>query len=131
MGRRRILLIEDNDDARESLRTLLEALGHEIYEASDGPAGVGKALEVQPDVIVIDLGLPELDGYEVAARIRSLSACSAAILIALTGYAQSEYRTRAETVGFNGYIVKPVDCGALEKLIAGCLVSANAKKAEN
>jgi CheY-like chemotaxis protein len=102
-----------------------------MYEASDGPAGVAKALEVQPDVVVIDIGLPGLDGYEVAARIRSAPACSAAILIALTGYAQSEYRTRAETVGFNGYIVKPVDCGALQKLIAGCPFPANAKNGEN
>jgi PAS domain S-box-containing protein len=125
---RRILLIEDHDDARETLRELLEKSGHEVYEAVDGPAGVEKALEVQPDVVVIDLGLPGLDGYQVAARIRSTSACKATRLIALTGYAQSEYRVRAETAGFHGYLVKPVDTGALRKLIAARPVPPNEGK---
>jgi PAS domain S-box-containing protein len=115
---RRILLIEDNDDARQLLRTLLEASGHEIYEAGDGPAGVEKALELKPDVVLIDLGLPGLDGYKVAARIRSTPACSAIVLIALTGYGQREYRAKAERSGFHAYLVKPVDSGELEKVIA-------------
>jgi CheY-like chemotaxis protein len=92
--RRRVLLIEDNGDAREGLRLLLEAWGHEVYEASDGPAGVDKALELRPEIVLIDLSLPGLDGYEVAAHIRTSPACSAARLIAVTGYAQSEYRAR-------------------------------------
>ncbi|HTY56830.1 MAG TPA: MASE1 domain-containing protein [Candidatus Binataceae bacterium] len=114
----RILLIEDSDDARESLRAWLAGSGHEVYEARDGPSGVRKALEVRPDVVVIDLGLPGLDGYQVAASIRSASSCAAATLIALTGYGQNEYRARAERAGFHGYLVKPVDTDALEKLIA-------------
>jgi PAS domain S-box-containing protein len=118
IGPRRILLIEDNDDARESMRVLLEISGHEVYAVSDGLAGVEKALEVKPGVILIDLGLPGLDGYEVAARIRSAPACRAAILIALTGYGQSNYRTKAENAGFHGYVVKPVDMATLERLIA-------------
>jgi CheY-like chemotaxis protein len=108
---RRILLIEDNDDARQLLCTLLEASGQEIYEAGDGLAGVEKALEVKPDVVLIDLGLPGLDGYEVAARIRSTPKCSDITLIALTGYGQREYRARAERAGFHAYLVKPVDTG--------------------
>jgi CheY-like chemotaxis protein len=118
IGPRRILLIEDNDDARESLRVLLEVSGHEVYAVGDGLAGVDKALEVKPAVVLIDLGLPGLDGYEVAARIRSAPACRAAILIALTGYGQSDYRTRAENAGFDDYVVKPVDMAELERLIA-------------
>jgi PAS domain S-box-containing protein len=118
IGTRRILLIEDNDDSRESLRALLEASGHVIYEAADGCDGVERAVELRPDAIIIDLGLPGLDGYEVAARIRSTPGCRSAILIALTGYGQSEYRTRAEMAGFNAYLVKPVDSRAVEKLIA-------------
>jgi CheY-like chemotaxis protein len=129
----RILLIEDDDDSRESLRELLEQSGHEVYEAIDGPAGVEKALEVQPDVVVIDLGLPGLDGYEVATRIRSASACRATAcratrLIAVTGYAQSEYRTRAEIAGFHGYLVKPVNTAALQKLIAARPIPPNVGK---
>jgi len=122
---RRILLIEDNDDARASLRLLLEGSGHEVYEAVDGLAGVKEALELKPDVILIDLGLPGLDGYEVAARIRSASSCSTTRLTALTGYAQGEYRTRAQIAGFQDYLVKPVDAGMLEKVIAALPVQLN------
>jgi CheY-like chemotaxis protein len=118
IGPCRILLIEDNDDARESLRLLLEVSGHEVYAVGDGLAGVEKALEVKPAVVLIDLGLPGLDGYEVAARIRSAPACRAAVLIALTGYGQSDYRTRGENAGFHAYVVKPVDMAALERVIA-------------
>jgi CheY-like chemotaxis protein len=117
-ARRRILIIEDNDDARGSLHAFLAESGHEIYEAVDSPTGVEKALEVQPDIVLIDLGLPGVDGYEVAIRIRSMPACSAAILIAVTGYGQSEYRAKAVSAGFNGYLVKPLDATELEKLIA-------------
>ncbi len=116
---KRILLIEDNTDARESLRLLLEDLGHQVCEAGDGPAGVEKALAVKPEVILIDLGLPGLDGYEVAARIRAASACSASKLIALTGYAQNEYRARAQLAGFQGFLTKPVDAATLAKFITG------------
>jgi len=122
---RRILLIEENDDARSSLRLLLEGSGHEVYEAVDGLAGVKEALELKPDVILIDLGLPGLDGYEVAARIRSASSCSTTRLTALTGYAQGEYRTRAQIAGFQDYLVKPVDAGMLEKVIAAFPVQLN------
>ncbi len=114
----RILVIEDNDDARESLSTWLEASGHEIFQAADGPSGVDKAVEVQPDIVLIDLGLPGLDGYEVADRIRSPPRCSAATLIALTGYGLGEYQAKAAGVGFNYYLVKPIDTVQLEKLIS-------------
>jgi PAS domain S-box-containing protein len=122
---RRILLVEDHDDSRQSLRELLEMSGHEMYEAADGAAGVAKAAEVHPDVVLIDLGLPGLDGYQVATQIRSTPACSAAVLIALTGYGQSEYRAKAEMAGFNGYLVKPVDPNELEKLIAAGPIPAD------
>jgi CheY-like chemotaxis protein len=82
-------------------------------------AGVEKALEVKPEFVLIDLGFPGLDGYEVAARIRAASACSATKLIAVTGYSQNEYRARAQTVGFQGFLTKPVDAGTLAKFIAG------------
>jgi PAS domain S-box-containing protein len=118
IGPYRILLIEDNADARTSLRILLQKAGHEIYEAADGPAGVAKALEVLPDIALIDLGLPGLDGYGVAARIRSAPGCSTTKLIALTGYAHGEYRARAQMAGFHGYLLKPVDPRDLGKFIS-------------
>jgi PAS domain S-box-containing protein len=115
---RRILLIEDNADAREALALLLKAWGHEVYTAVDGPGGIEKALVVKPEFALIDLGLPGLDGYQVAARIRAAPACSATKLIALTGYAQTEYRARAQTAGFHGYLIKPVDPHELAQFIA-------------
>jgi PAS domain S-box-containing protein len=115
---RRILLIEDNADARESLRLLLETLGHQVFEANDGPAGVKEALAVKPEFVLIDLGLPGFDGYEVAARIRAAPACNASKLIALTGYAQNEFRRRAQLAGFHDYLTKPVDADTLVKALA-------------
>jgi PAS domain S-box-containing protein len=114
----RILLIEDNDDARATLRDLLEASGHELYEAGDGPGGVEKAFAIKPDVALVDLGLPGFDGYETASRIRSAPECTHVVLIALTGYGQDEYRRKGDLAGFHGYLVKPVDVDELEKVIA-------------
>jgi CheY-like chemotaxis protein len=104
---RRVLLIEDNDDARATLRALLEASGDELYEASDGPGGVEKALAIKPDVVLVDLRLPSFDGYEVASRIYSAPERIHTVLIALTGYGQDEYRRKSNLARFHGYLVKP------------------------
>ncbi len=114
---RRILIVEDNADVRESLRDVLELRGHQIYEAEDGPRGVEAMADVRPDVALIDVGLPAFDGYEVARRIRSIPAGRDVILIALTGYSQREYRRKAEQAGFDGYLVKPIDPRELAQLI--------------
>jgi signal transduction histidine kinase/ActR/RegA family two-component response regulator len=114
---RRILIIEDNADVRESLRILLELSGHEVYEASDGREGVEKAAAVGPDLALVDIGLPGLDGYNVAKRIRANSASRDTILVALTGYAQPEYRKRADDAGFDGFLAKPIDAKQLAELI--------------
>src|SRR5262249_49576493 len=82
---RRVLVIEDNDDSRDMLRQVLEHAGHEVHDAGDGPKGVDAALQLEPDVALIDVGLPELDGYEVAKRIRA-QARPDMLLVALTGY---------------------------------------------
>jgi CheY-like chemotaxis protein len=83
-----------------------------------GPAGVAKALELKPQLVLIDLGLPGFDGYEVARRIRLASVPNAIRLIVLTGYEQNEYRARAQPTGFDGYLIKPVDAGTPPELIA-------------
>jgi PAS domain S-box-containing protein len=116
--RRRILVVEDNTDARETLRTLLELSGHEIYEAADGRTAVSAAVALRPDVALIDIGLPGFDGHEVARRIRTRSVCDETVLIALTGYAQREDRQRAENAGFWRHLAKPVDFNQLTQLIA-------------
>ena len=116
---RTILVVEDGDDARESLRLLLESLGHRVLAAADGHQGVALALEHQPEVLLIDLGLPGLDGYEVARAVRASPAGKSAVLIAVTGYGQAEDRRRSTEAGFDAHLVKPVSQGLLSTLITG------------
>jgi PAS domain S-box-containing protein len=113
---RRVLVVEDNDDAREMLGALLQLLGHEVHMARDGDGGVELAEKIQPELALIDIGLPGIDGYEVARRIRQRVA--AIRLIALTGYGQPEDRRRALGAGFDVHVVKPVDSDELQRLIA-------------
>ena len=115
--RRRILIVEDNVDAREALREALEMVGHEIFEAGSGAGGVESALANRPDVALIDIGLPGFDGYEVARRIRSASEARGMTLIALTGYGLPEDRQRAEQAGFDAHFVKPLDFEELTSML--------------
>ena len=102
---RRLLVIEDNVDARQTLRALLETLGHEVHEAADGEAGIAAALELRPDLVFVDIGLPRLDGYEVARRLRA--AKPAMRLVALTGYGRDDDVQRARDAGFDEHLLKP------------------------
>ncbi len=104
----RILIVEDNADGREMLRLLLEILGHEVIVAADGVEGVEKALQWHPDVAVIDIGLPRLDGYAVARRLRRELGCEL-FLITQTGYGRPEDREQALAAGFDVHLTKPVD----------------------
>jgi signal transduction histidine kinase/CheY-like chemotaxis protein len=122
---RRILIVEDNADAREALREALEQAGHEIFEASSGTGGVESALANRPDVALIDIGLPEFDGYEVARRIRSASEVRGMMLVALTGYGTPEDRQRAVQAGFDAHLVKPLDFARLTDLLAAREASPN------
>jgi|SRR5579863_3911331 len=107
---RRILVVEDNADGREMLRTMLELQGHEIHEASDGPSAIERALTFQPDAAIIDIGLPGIDGYGVAANIRASERGPRRMrLIALTGYGSEEDRRRAIEAGFDAHLTKPVE----------------------
>ncbi len=104
---RRILVVEDNEDSREMLRYLLMLDGHEVHEAADGPAGLAAALHLRPDIAFVDVGLPGLDGYEIARRVRAETG-AVIRLIALTGYGQPEDRRLSLEAGFDAHIVKPV-----------------------
>jgi CheY-like chemotaxis protein len=112
----RILLIEDNADAREALRALLELDGYEVHAAADGTEGLDLARTKTPDVALVDIGLPGFDGYEVARRMRQLTAAPR-VMIALTGYSEPEDRQRAQEVGFAAHLVKPVDPDQLGRLL--------------
>ena len=107
-GTRRVLVIEDNDDARETLAMLLQMMGHSVETAPDGVAGVANALASPPDVALVDVGLPGIDGYEVARLLRA-ELGSRPLLVAVTGYGLPEDRARAMQSGFDAHIVKPVD----------------------
>ena len=112
-----VLLIEDNADAREALRVLLELDGYDVEAAADGPQGLEIAQAKAPTVALIDIGLPGIDGYEVARRLRALSG-PGAFLVALTGYSDPDDRRRAEEAGFDAHVVKPVDPDELTRLLA-------------
>lgn len=114
---RRILLVEDCPESRESMQMLLTIWGHQVDVAGDGHEGVEKALASRPEVAVVDLGLPALDGYQVARRIRDALRDSV-YLIALSGYAQAQDRQRALEAGFNAHLCKPADLEELSRLLA-------------
>jgi CheY-like chemotaxis protein/anti-sigma regulatory factor (Ser/Thr protein kinase) len=115
-AQRKILVVEDNDDSRELLIALLRRAGHSVRDAGNGPAGVALALAEQPHVILIDIGLPGLDGYGVARRVRRALGRDV-LLVALTGYGQPEDRARALDAGFDVHLTKPVDFARLEQLL--------------
>jgi signal transduction histidine kinase/ActR/RegA family two-component response regulator len=109
----KVLIVEDNADARQALRALLELVGCTVYEAEDGSVGMESALRLQLDFILLDIGLPHVDGYEIARRLKA--AKPGVRLIALTGYGRDENRVRAAEAGFDAYLVKPVN---IERLLA-------------
>jgi CheY-like chemotaxis protein len=114
---RRVLVVEDDDDSREGLRLLLETWGHEVEVASNGQQAIEKAITGRPGVALIDIGLPELDGYSVAQRIREAIGGAEMVLVALTGYGEAEQRQRALQSGFDAHLVKPVNYSALSSLL--------------
>jgi CheY-like chemotaxis protein len=116
--KRKVLVIEDNIDAQQALKALLEMCGHDVAVAPDGETGIAKILEMQPEVALIDLGLPTLDGYEVARRVRTSPQGKDLLLVALTGYGAPEQRSRALEAGFDLHLVKPVEPEQLLKLVA-------------
>jgi PAS domain S-box-containing protein len=118
-GRRRVLVVDDNRDAADSLAQLLELLGNEVRTANDGEAGVRVADSFRPDVVLMDIGMPKLNGYEACRRIREQRLGKDIVLVALTGWGQDGDRARSEDAGFNFHLVKPVEFAALTKLLAG------------
>ena len=116
---RRVLIVEDNDDARAMLRAAVELAGHHVEDRADGASGLAAALALRPDVAVVDLGLPRLDGFEVARGIRAGRPDGGGpLLIALTGYGQPEDQRKARAAGFDRHFTKPVDTDALLRAIA-------------
>jgi two-component system CheB/CheR fusion protein len=115
---RRILVVDDNADSASSLAALLELSGNDVRTAGDGLEAVGLAEEFSPDVVLLDIGLPGIDGYEAARRIRALPRGRMMLLVAVTGWGQSEDRRRSREAGFDHHMVKPLRASALETLLA-------------
>ena len=123
---RRILVVDDNEDSAESLTILLSLAGHKTHTAYDGLEAIEAAATFRPDVILLDIGLPRLNGYEVARKIREQPWGQAVVLVALTGWGQEEDRRRSREAGFNHHLTKPVDPLALTRLLASLSLAQNA-----
>jgi PAS domain S-box-containing protein len=114
----RILVVDDNQDSADSLAMLMELHGHDVYIAHDGQSALDSAERHRPDIVLLDIGLPVLNGHDVCRRIRQQQWGEAMVLIALTGWGQDEDRRRSQEAGFDGHLVKPVDHARLLALIA-------------
>jgi two-component system CheB/CheR fusion protein len=113
---RRVLLVEDNFDAAELLAECLQSFGHEVTVVHDGVAALEAAAREPPEVVLLDLGLPGMDGYEVARRLRQSS--EGVVLIAISGYGQDDDRRRSSAAGFSHHLTKPVEPEALDHLLS-------------
>jgi CheY-like chemotaxis protein len=112
----RVLVVDDSVDSAETIAELLRIWGHEVSTAHDGPQALAVAREKKPEVILLDIGLPEMDGYEVARQLRAES-LGGRLLIALTGYSGDSDRELVKQAGFDRHMIKPVDPEALQKLL--------------
>jgi CheY-like chemotaxis protein len=117
--RRRILVVDDNVDAAESLAMMLRIMGNDVHLAHDGQAAVEAAKKLRPDLILLDIGMPKLNGYEACRRIRGQLSGRQPAIVALTGWGQEEDKRRSSEAGFDHHLVKPIEPAALVKLLAG------------
>jgi two-component system CheB/CheR fusion protein len=115
---RRVLIVEDNADAREMLGQLLAMDGHRVEEAQDGRQAIELALRWRPDVVLVDIGLPGMSGYDLARALRASPVGGEVRLVALTGYGQPADRAQAREAGFDAHLVKPVDPEQLTRVLA-------------
>lgn len=113
----KILVVDDNVDSAESLGLLLELLGNKVEKVHDGLEAVDRALVFEPNVVLMDLGLPSIDGYEASRRIRNHFSDNKVVIVALTGWGEAEDRMRSKEAGCNYHFVKPIDLTTLEKLL--------------
>lgn len=115
---RRVLVVDDNEDAAESLAALLRIFGHEVGVAFDGEQALSLAPELMPDVVLLDLGMPRMDGHEVARRMRAAPWGASMKIVALSGFGDGADRTRSLEAGCNDHLVKPVSPADLEFALA-------------
>ncbi|MEX2317393.1 MAG: response regulator [Pirellulales bacterium] len=121
-GSLRVLVVDDNKDAANSLAMLLRQGGYDVQVAFSGAAALAMATEFLPDAVLLDLGMPELDGYEVARLMRKKRTLKNVRLVALTGYGRDDDRQRSQEAGFDAHLVKPVEIQKLRELLAGLTI---------
>jgi two-component system cell cycle response regulator DivK len=119
---RTILIVEDSEDARYFMRLELEQLGYRVVEAEDGEKAVEVAERERPDIILMDLSLPVMDGIAATAKIRSSDGLAKVPVIAVTAHQETDFRADAKAAGFDAYVTKPIDIPWLSELIQGLLV---------
>jgi CheY-like chemotaxis protein len=111
-------VVDDNVDASDTLGLLVQASGHDVRTANDGPTALKIALDYRPNVVLLDIGLPGLDGFEVAKRLRQQLVFKHVVLVAMTGYGQDADHQRSRAAGFDHHLVKPVEFGKVEQILA-------------
>jgi two-component system CheB/CheR fusion protein len=116
----RVLIVDDNIDAANSLALLLETVGHSVATAHSGIAALETLEGHRPHVVLLDIGLPELDGYEIAKRVRARYSPAELVLVAMTGYGQQTDRERSKAAGFDHHLVKPAAFEEIETILAQC-----------
>jgi CheY-like chemotaxis protein len=126
----RILVADDNEDGREMMRYFLESEGHTVATAGDGPSALAAVEEFRPEVAILDIGMPGLNGYKVAEQIRHSDPPQSLTLIALSGLGQEEDKRRATEAGFDVHFTKPVDIPALNKLLASVAADRSSRPVE-
>ena len=118
---RRVLIVDDNRDSAISLALLFKCLGNQVRMAFDGPAAVAEAKDFVPEIVLLDIGMPGMNGYDVARAIRAEPQLKSVVLVAQTGWGQDEDRRKSHEAGFDGHLVKPVDFKEMQAMIARAL----------
>jgi CheY-like chemotaxis protein len=115
----RVLIVDDNRDAAILMGRLLRTLGNDVHVVHDGFSALEAAEEFRPEAVLLDIGLPEMDGYDTARMLRELPACKGITIIAVTGWGQEEDREKGRQAGFDHHVVKPADSSTLVQLLSG------------
>ena len=113
----RVVVVDDNRDTTDSLAILLKMAGYEVHVAYDGEGALQLCSSCCPDVLLVDIAMPKMDGNRLAEKVRQTSGCKDTLMIAMTGYSDEEHRLQSEKVGFNVYLVKPMDLDYLDRTL--------------
>ena len=124
-GMLRVLVVDDNHDAADTLAMLLEMMGHDVKTANDGLEAIKVAKSELPQVVLLDIGMPGMNGYDVARKLREQPETRGVVLVAMTGWGQDEDRARSKEAGFDHHLVKPVEPSVLSTLLAQLAASAS------